>query len=899
MLLSPSPEQFPHKIMAPNFVKRLWSKAPKRNSHRAPGSCTPQTTQTASATSESVSDGNQPQTQIPIPAAPQPVSSAAEPPRQAPPDATTTPTSLPRQLWTQAYDAIKQDDPKLVGAYEIVLRRELGGESSPADNLWSEDDQMDDEQIRTQILHLVEAGLKKTNKEAAVNHKIQEGMRVVSSVRELAGTAVKHAPEAAAAWGGVCLLLQVLENPIDEASANRDGMAYVASRMEWYWNLSSLVLEKNHKGPAGLGGQLEKNLVNLYEKLLSYQMRSVCSCYRSPTTKLFRNVVRFDDWAGAVQSIKDAEKVVQLDIDSFSVQDIRKSLKNIAERAKSQCAQLQGINQNLQDMRQEIQESAKKQEERWQFDNNRSCLSALRLTDPRDDKKRIEDTKGGLFLGASRWVLDHDDFRQWRDCDDVRLLWIKGDPGKGKTMLLITIVDELERRLKESEQQKPPVLSYFFCQGSNNDLNNATAVLRGIIYLVAVQYPPLVSHLRRRYDHAGSEVFQDANSFFALSEVLKSMLGDKSLTKAYLVVDALDECVADRERLLKLISDHAAALPHVKWIISSRNKREIEQHIKIDGLGMKLSLEISQNAEQVSRAVDAYVDLKVSELQSLQDDYDLRHRIRKTLQKKANDTFLWVALVVQELHRTNSWDMEEVIEEIPAELEGLYDRMMQQIQKLKKRNSEFCCVVLGIITAAYRPLYTAELGILSGLPRKIASNTNAIREIIALCGSFLTVKDGFVYVIHQSVKDYLSDKASGTIFPNGLSQTHRAIFSQSVQALSARPLRRNIYCLSHPGMLLGEVETPNPDPLAGIQYSCVYWANHFCDIYLENSQFRDEDTQQDTETIYQFIEKHFLYWLETVAHLRSMSDGIASIRRLDSLLKVSMMSLNTLDSGFS
>ncbi|CAH0055285.1 unnamed protein product [Clonostachys solani] len=42
-----------------------------------------------------------------------------------------------------------------------------------------------------------------------------------------------------------------------------------------------------------------------------------------------------------------------------------------------------------------------------------------------------------------------DDLQSW-------LLWIKGDPGKGKTMLLCGIIDELEKGTNS-------LLSYFFC----------------------------------------------------------------------------------------------------------------------------------------------------------------------------------------------------------------------------------------------------------------------------------------------------------------------------------------------------------------------------------------------------------------------------------------------------
>ena len=67
----------------------------------------------------------------------------------------------------------------------------------------------------------------------------------------------------------------------------------------------------------------------------------------------------------------------------------------------------------------------------------------MRCADPRHDKLRIEQTKGGLLRDSYRWTLDNADSQQWRD--EHRLLWIKGDPGKGKTMLLCGIIDGLTR----------------------------------------------------------------------------------------------------------------------------------------------------------------------------------------------------------------------------------------------------------------------------------------------------------------------------------------------------------------------------------------------------------------------------------------------------------------------
>jgi hypothetical protein len=57
-----------------------------------------------------------------------------------------------------------------------------------------------------------------------------------------------------------------------------------------------------------------------------------------------------------------------------------------------------------------------------EFHKMQKCIKDLRLSDPRDDKKRIEGTKGGLLEGLYDWILENSDFQQWRNDQQSRLL---------------------------------------------------------------------------------------------------------------------------------------------------------------------------------------------------------------------------------------------------------------------------------------------------------------------------------------------------------------------------------------------------------------------------------------------------------------------------------------------
>ncbi|MDB5821283.1 MAG: hypothetical protein JWQ11_4923, partial [Rhizobacter sp.] len=488
-----------------------------------------------------------------------------------------------------------------------------------------------------------------------------------------------------------------------------------------------------------------------------------------------------------------------------------------------------------------------------EIDKLGKCIKDLRLTNPRDDKKRIEDIKGGLLEDSYHWILQNSDFQQWRDGKSC-LLWMKGDPGKGKTMLLCGIIDDLARSKININ------LSYFFCQATDSRINNATAVLRGLVYLLVYQQPSLISHVMKEHDLAGKTLFEDMNAWVASSNILMAILQDPNLNNTYLVIDALDECETDLPRLLRLIVQSTSICPRVKWIVSSRNKPQIEVELRPND-AQRLSLEL--NAEHVSRAVELYINYKVSQLVSIKHEPALQEKVQNEMHRKANGTFLWVALVFQELERVESWYILDVLEEIPAGLQRLYDRMMRQVQKLERRDPEFCRLVLSTTTLAYSPLHLLELGTLSGLPRQISNNVDYIMKIIGNCGSFLTIREGYVYFVHQSAKDYLDSKdLSLAIFHSGRATFHYDLFSRSIQVMS-KTLQQDMYKLNLPGILIELVKVPNPDPLAPLRYPCVSWARHFQEAFRGSVLYQSDLT--DRGTIYQFFQNYFLYWLEAVS----------------------------------
>ncbi|KAK1837820.1 nwd1 protein, partial [Colletotrichum chrysophilum] len=771
----------------------------------------------------------------------------------------STANNLKERLWNEAYDNLKRSESKLVEAYENLLSAELPGDSHTLAASAENHIKPDPQERWHQMELLVQVGLQKTKKDAESKQKASDVIRVISPLKEGIGKAVQAAPEAAIAWVGVSFALEILANPVTESGINRDGITYVISKMNWYWNLVDLLLEPTRADPyfQGLRDELEKHIVELYQKLLLYQMKSVCLYYRGRCAAFFRDLIKLDNWAGEIDTIKAAEAAVRTDSEQYNSQETRRHLQVLENTAKSQLEELQDIKDAILD-----QEKSE-------------CLKSLSQTNPYHDKKRIEETKGGLLKDSYRWVVDHHDFLQWRNDPQSRLLWIRGDPGKGKTMLLCGIIDELEKG--PSKNPKP---AYFFCQATEGQLNNATAVLCGLLYMLFRQHPALAIYVQDEYKHAGKRLFEDRNAWVAVKDILTKVLADRVLEGGILVIDALDECLTGLQPLLNFITTTPS---RAKWLVSSRNWPEIEG--KLDRPQHKVTIHLELNAESVSRAVLVYIRYKVDEL-AVQKKYhdETRDEVQRYLIGNSHDTFLWVALVCERLAHSEVQQRHtlKILKMFPPGLEPLYGRMIKDISRSIDAN--LCKEILAIVSVVYRPVTLQELLCVVESPNLFGNNLEDLKEVIRSCGSFLTLRGGTIYFVHQSAKDFLLNKAYSAfdqIFPDGIAHQHHIIFSRSLEMLS-KTLRRDIYKLRNPGSSIEDMSPPNPDPLASLKYSSTHWVDH-----LEHSNPADSLTcvdLQDNNGVHTFLKCHYIHWLEAQSLLKGMPQAVLAMQKLQTLI---------------
>ncbi|KAI0124172.1 hypothetical protein BJ170DRAFT_673988 [Xylariales sp. AK1849] len=795
-----------------------------------------------------------------------PIDTRAEEPQS---ESDAAPPSISQRLWNAAYDSLadEEETAELIQSYVRTLTNVLDTQKAADPALDVSVELNDPIKRQAYMTRVVEEGRTKISTSSKFVKGIGDVAHFVLSAKDMIDKAIGNIPQAALPWAGVCIGLQILLNPAVTTKSNREGIVYVTSRMRWYCALTDQLLKRDNvvhgqKPLETVLQSLEETVIALYKALLVYQMKSVCSYYKNQGLVFLCALANMDDWDGDLKNVTAAEAKVRADADQYTNEHAKTALAKLVQAANA-------METGLAVLHQDLQEFISLQKVLRRDNMETACRRDLRVIDPQHDMERIESSKDKLLNEACSWIFEKHEYAAFTNWDatgpdpSCRLLWIKGHAGTGKSMLMMAIIRELCRQ----PAVVAPKLSFFFCQGTDQALNTATAILRSLLWLLLVQQPPLISHLLQKYNESGANLFTDKNAFFALSEVFRNIVHDPSLSPVFFVVDALDECDEGLSDLVLLISESLALSDKVRWLVSSRPILELRnQHT----IGKLLELD----AQSLERPVNAYIDYKLSTLNGREGyDQNVLESVAITVRERARNTFLWVALVFKELESVEGWYAEDTIKEMPAGLLNLYGHMLTKIEKGQRKDPEYCKRALIVASLAFRPLSLDELAVVSELPPAFDP-----RNIVDKCGSFLNIVGNTVYLIHQSAKNYLDEQYESKLDAAGPSQGHIDIIDRSIKAMSVT-LKKDIYSLRDYGFRPADAPRPDSDPLAPLQYSCVFWVDHL-DLDLVRMTPKYGENLADDGQVFVFLKQHLLHWFESLSLLGRLPDGILLIKKL-------------------
>ena len=443
-------------------------------------------------------------------------------------------------------------------------------------------------------------------------------------------------------------------------------------------------------------------------------------------------------------------------------------------------------------------------------------------------------------------------FKRWQaDANQSSVLWVHGDPGKGKTMFSIFMIEQITQQIESSASPEGPgLLLYYFFDLKDDRHKTIDRLLRGLLYHLGVQRPNLIRPVREEYQRQGESTFSKEST---LKRLLKETVAQIPAEPIYIIIDALDEC-NDQSRTeflehLRTQWSRSKSAPCVKWFLTSRNAASIREVLTLE---LNISLEESQAG--VSSDVDLFINSKVKELSSSKRfDTQMAAFVRNTFEEKAQGSFLWVSLAYAELRRARAIQAKEVLGRLPAGLYALYDKLLEQVIQLEDETlSKFALETLRSVAVAFRPLRLSELAVAANLPREHRSSPDMIREYTEACGSLLSHHELTVSLVHQSAKDYLVLPSTMAKMSLHLNYQNKEVALRGLEQMARmdstdwEPLLKGIVEDIKDGRIAQDVfhaqviEDPiseTPDDWVGfvLNYSTLYWASHALESGLDIS----------------------------------------------------------------
>ncbi|CAG9990794.1 unnamed protein product [Clonostachys byssicola] len=339
--------------------------------------------------------------------------------------------------------------------------------------------------------------------------------------------------------------------------------------------------------------------------------------------------------------------------------------------------------------------------------------------------------------GTSQWALTSPEFKQWHESHVHGILWVRGIPGSGKSVLASAFITHL---LNEG-----PVM-YFFFRHSIESNRRPEAAIRDWLSQILTSSPPLQLALTK-------EISKPVESLTAerLYELLQLAL--ENLPRAFCVVDALDEMdhVA-LQSFLKILDQLGNVRPkELKVIMTSRPIVNIQQSMR----GIKL-LDIRLEKSLIEPDILAYIQHKLAESHLSPESHP---RVVESILHKSGGLFLYAKLAIEAIAEVKSEpDALETLERLPADLSAVYKELLKENLERTDHSAELQMLVLQLVTHATRPLRLLEISdCIKVTQPHYGDDSGKIKDAVrSVCGSLLEIlPDETVCIIHHSLVEYL------------------------------------------------------------------------------------------------------------------------------------------------
>ncbi|KAL3439882.1 ankyrin repeat protein [Aspergillus insuetus] len=563
-------------------------------------------------------------------------------------------------------------------------------------------------------------------------------------IKDVINMAASASPPAAIACAGITVGLLLFIQAMVQHEILLQGLETISSLLPRLHIIERHFLHRDAGLSTDMSEALRKNIIQLYSKVLEFQSRAICYLGKRTAKQFVTDMLKQDGWDGILQDIERYNTFVKDTTSSAHVFEVERKL--------------------------EAHQNTLRQMQVWQTtstkDRKKADLFQRLYTCPYKDRK---DRNNKRVPGTCEWFTNHPQFTKWNQSRNSELLWVSADPGCGKSVLTRYLADEY---LPSGVR----TVCYFFFKDDYADQKRATNALASILRQLLIAQPHLVQDsLLDKSETSGDQLVE---SFNELWNILVHVTADENTGEVICLLDALDECQEDdRKMLIQAIETlflKDLGKRNLKFLMTSRPYDYIRRdffRLEKNLPTIRLSGENEENIEKISSEIDQVIKERVRDigernlLQPNECDF-----IIELLTSVPNRTYLWVSLtldVVEKMPGFSRGNVRRVVHGIPKNIDAAYTRMLNQSPDYATARK-----LLHIVTAAERPLTLEEISLslaihaedqsVNDMRNEIQTDERTQIMIRDLCGLFLAMVDGKVYLFHQTAKEFLvRDPARG------------------------------------------------------------------------------------------------------------------------------------------
>ncbi|KAL2136013.1 hypothetical protein VTI74DRAFT_5900 [Chaetomium olivicolor] len=380
-----------------------------------------------------------------------------------------------------------------------------------------------------------------------------------------------------------------------------------------------------------------------------------------------------------------------------------------------------------------------------------------------------------------RWFLQNDEWIDWRDPDMQSFhggfLWIKGNPGTGKSTLMKFLFEEV--KLSSAGDASQVILSFFFLARGTAEEKSTNGLYRSLLHQLFQKAEDLVPKSLEWMTVDGAKAiqamgWQEAALKQTLAHAIRS-LGSRSLE---IYVDALDECDDNQARGMVCFFEELCDLAEDLQIrllicLSSRHY----PHILIQK-GLEVILEDETGHEEdMNRYIESKLRLGNSKQAQL---------LQKELLAKSSGIFLWLVLVIDTLNSEYPGKpiekMQERLREMPHQLAALF-KMILTRDKANSRELQLCLkwILFGGELTPAQLYFAIRFGLdgesLSGYWDRTILDADDMNNFVRVTSKGLaavTESSGSLQVqfIHETVREFLLSSPETRASENFMDDAH-------------------------------------------------------------------------------------------------------------------------------